>query len=127
MLKRASEATYLESNLLKIPGVKGPIKFDFMKRQCTIIYNSYEISVKDIINEIKTYHLDASSIADSFHRLSKEEEKAILNLPINKTNDMMYPLDEICINNNDNKLVEIDQDEAETEICKFYNIYRYIN
>lgn len=117
MLKRASEATYLESNLLKIPGVKGPIKFDFMKRQCTIIYNSYEISVKDIINEIKTYHLDASSIADSFHRLSKEEEKAILNLPINKTNDMMYPLDEICINNNDNKLVEIDQDEAETEIC----------
>ena len=125
ILNRASEATYLESNLLKIPGVKGPVKFDFMKRQCTVIYNSYQISVKDIINEIKVYHIDASAISDSFRRLSKEEEKAILGLPINKTNDILCPLNEIYINNNDNKLVEIDHDEAETEICKFYNIKKY--
>jgi len=127
MLSRASEATYLESNLLKIPGVKGPVKFDFMKRQCTIIYNSYQISVKDIINEIKAYHSDASTLSDSFYRLSKEEEKVILNLPINKFDDII--LDDLYMDkkNNDYKLVDIDRDEAEaTEICKLNKNYIYI-
>ncbi|KAG4096317.1 hypothetical protein H8356DRAFT_943521 [Neocallimastix lanati (nom. inval.)] len=96
-LNRASEAMFLESKLLKISGIKSPVKFDFMKKECTVIYNSYQISVKDIINEMKIYHFDASAISDSFRRLSKDEEKYILSLVINNMNDSMDPLYNISL------------------------------
>lgn len=132
-LNRASEAMYLESKLLKISGIKSPVKFDFMKKQCTIIYNSYQISVKDIVNEMKIYHFDSSTISDSFRRLSKEEEKFILTLPINNINDTMESLYNIPLDKNENvqsdsNLISSDQDETEkTEICKIIHIiYLYM-
>jgi len=121
-LNRASEAMYLESKLLKISGIKSPIKFDFMKKQCTIIYNSYEISIKDIVNEMRNYHFDASTISESFRRLTKEEEKQILTLPLNNINDITESLYSIPLDNKNGQsksnLILSDQDETEkTEIC----------
>jgi len=115
---------FLESKLLKISGIKSPVKFDFMKKECTVIYNSYQISVKDIINEMKIYHFDASAISDSFRRLSKDEEKYILSLVINNMNDSMDPLYNISLDKSEDSrttsnLLLSEQDETEkTEICK---------
>ncbi|ORX57308.1 hypothetical protein BCR36DRAFT_409615 [Piromyces finnis] len=116
-LNRASEATYIESRLLKIPGIKYPLKFDFQNRYLTIIYNSYQITIKDIINEMKSYNFDVYTMSDSFRCLTKEEEKSVLNNPFNiYTSKQDTSFIEKC--KNSNTLISIEQDEGEkTEIC----------
>ncbi|ORX80720.1 hypothetical protein BCR32DRAFT_293671 [Anaeromyces robustus] len=117
-LNRASEAMRIESKLLKISGIKNPIKFDFINKQCIIIYNSYQVSVKDIISEIKLYHPDATTISNSFRRLKKEEENSIFSIPANNMNDTIESLDiESLDKKESSNIIPTDQDEAEkTEI-----------
>jgi len=120
-LNKASEAIYIESKLLKFPGIKYPIKFDFVNKYCTIIYDSYQITIKDIINEMKSYNFEAFTISDSFRCLTKEEEKSILNNPFNM-NTSKQDLT-VTGKSKSNEIISVDQDEGEkTEICKYYII-----